>query len=157
MTSFPKNPSSRFLNWDMLTTRLYKLLQSRSTPQTSAMLAIFGLTLLATVVLGQMHPVPPPPPYNIYGPISPYGGPPMLPPMPPYPASTSVSFAAYPLMAPAAATPYQAYGLPPPPPPPPPPQQPMSPPSSQNVMYPPPYQTFSGSGPMGDPFTTSTG
>lgn len=110
------------------------------------MLVYIGLTLLASTVAGQMHPVPPPPPpYNMYGP--PYMPQPMMPPpmsMSPYPASTSVSYSAYPMI-PAAAAPYPAYGIPAPQPPP------------QPIMYPPPYQTFSGSGPMGDPFTSSTG
>lgn len=109
------------------------------------MLVYIGLSLLVSSVVGQMHPVPPPPPYNMYGPVNPYMPQPMMPPpMSPYPASTSVSYATYPMI-PSAAAPYPAYGIPAPPL------------QSQPMMYPPPYQTFSGSGPMGDPFTSSTG
>ncbi|GIX97658.1 hypothetical protein CEXT_238811 [Caerostris extrusa] len=108
------------------------------------------------------HPMPmqPPPPYNMYGPVNPYAasgstgmmyppphGPPqqIVPPPPgpsPYPtAATSMSYSAspmHPMMA-AAAVPYPAYGVPPP------------------MMMPPPYQTYSGAGPNGDPFTSSAG
>ncbi|KAG8188336.1 hypothetical protein JTE90_026953 [Oedothorax gibbosus] len=129
------------------------------------------LTLaLASFARGQMMPpMPPPPlqappPYNLYGPINPYstGVPQMYPHQgnngmyphqsssgmypqpqqmmspPMYPTSTSASYA-YPMMA--AAAPFPSYGVPPPPP----------------VMYPPPYQTFSGAGPNGDPFTSTSG
>ncbi|GFS45945.1 hypothetical protein TNIN_312281 [Trichonephila inaurata madagascariensis] len=136
----------------------------------SNMGVIVGLLLslaLAVSTLAQMPPMPmqppmpmpmqPPPPYNMYGPMNPYSGgssggmmypplPPqqMVPPPPgpsPYPAATSVSYSTAPLMPmmAAAAMPYPAYGAPSP------------------MMIPPPYQTYSGSGPNGDPFTSSAG
>ncbi|XP_055946242.1 nematocyst expressed protein 4-like isoform X2 [Argiope bruennichi] len=132
--------------------------------------ATFGLFLilaLAATTMGQMPPMPmqpphpmpmqPPPPYNMYGPVSPYAAssnnPMMYPPMPhppqqmvppppgPYPAGTSVSFSTSPMlpMMAAAAMPYPAYGMPP------------------QMMMPPPYQTYSGAGPNGDPFTSTAG
>ncbi|XP_015920486.1 uncharacterized protein [Parasteatoda tepidariorum] len=122
---------------------------------------ILPLALLVVVRAQMPHmppmpmPMQPPPPYNMYGPVNPYAGgsatsvmypsapqqmppPPMSPPLP-YPPGTTMSYSssAYPIMS--AAAPYPTYGVPPP------------------LMYPPPYQTYSGSGPTGDPFTSSSG